>query len=77
MVLRVIRTESHYTDINWKLNGVIKMRTSFSIISVLLMGMMVTGVGAFEMGENCIQNGDFEIGELGVIPEGWELKVTG
>jgi hypothetical protein len=51
---------------------------SFAMIGILFIGMIVApAISAFEVGENCMENGDFEAGEVGVIPDEWELKVTG
>ena len=49
-----------------------------AIIGVLLAGMaIVQGVGAFEIGENCIENSGFEACDVGATPEVWRLKIVG
>ena len=53
-------------------------KASLAIIGILFVGMIVApGAGAFEIGENRIENSSFEDGAVGVIPEGWTLKITG
>ncbi len=45
---------------------------------ILFVGMlMASGVNAFDIGENCMLDGDFEAAELGYMPAEWELKVSG
>ncbi len=49
-----------------------------TILGILFVGMLIApAISAFEVGENCLENGDFEVGEVGAIPDKWELKVTG
>ena len=49
-----------------------------ALVSVLLAGMLtVSGVNAFEKGENRIANGDFESGSAGNPFEEWMLTKGG
>ena len=51
---------------------------SLAIIGVLFVGMiMASDAGAFQIGENRMENGGFESGEVGAIPEQCNLRVTG
>ena len=53
-------------------------KASLAIIGILFVGMMVApGAGAFEIGENRIENSSFEDGEVGVMPAEWSLKIVG
>ncbi len=53
-------------------------KASLAIIGILFAGMIVApGAGAFEIGENRVENGDFEANEAGAMPQGWDLTVTG
>jgi len=53
-------------------------KVSPAAFGILLVGMlMVSGVSAFDTGENCMLDGDFETGELGHMPAEWELMVSG
>ena len=49
-----------------------------ALVSVLLVGMLtVSGVNAFEKGENRIANGDFESDGVGVPTDEWALVKGG
>ena len=53
-------------------------KTSLAVLGILFVGgLIASAVGAFEIGENCAENGDFETGEFGSTPAEWELKVSG
>lgn len=51
---------------------------NLTVIAILFACVLiVSGAGAFEIGENRVENGDFETGEVGSTPAEWELRVTG
>ena len=53
-------------------------KASLAMIGILFVGaIMAFGAGAYEIGENHVENGDFEAGETGVIPAGWWLRIVG
>ena len=53
-------------------------KVSSTVLGILLAGgLIASAVGAFEIGENCAENGDFETGEVGSTPEEWRLEVSG
>ncbi len=53
-------------------------KISLAALGILFVGMLITpGVSAFDIGENCMEDGDFETGELGHMPAEWELMVSG
>ena len=53
-------------------------KASLAVLGILFTGMLITpGTGAFEIGENRAENGDFEVGELGDKPAEWKLTVSG
>ena len=51
---------------------------SLGILGILFAGMLIApAISAFEVGENRLENGDFEVGEVGSTPAEWELEVSG
>lgn len=54
------------------------MKKSYTaIIGIMLIGIIATGVSAYELGENRFANGGFEDGEVGLMPPDWELNIYG
>ena len=52
-------------------------KVSFAILGMIFIGMLIAPTDAFEVGENRLENSGFEMGEVGAMPDKWELKVTG
>ena len=54
-----------------------KKASSF-MISILLFGILIVpGVNAFEKGKNRIANSDFEMDNMGEVPNDWEINKGG
>jgi hypothetical protein len=53
-------------------------KLGLAVFGVIFVVMLIAqGVGAFEVGENCAENGGFEASEPGSMPAEWVLRVSG
>ena len=48
-----------------------------AVLGIVMVVMMAAGAGAFEIGENRLENSGFEAGGVGVAPPKWELRIVG